>query len=135
MKTIKSRIAPNPREFQYWIDLTADKYGKVIKVWANGRWEKISSSPGSTEGTSDYNELSNKPSINGVTLMGNVALNRLDIQAASEMDKYVEDTEVSSLIPDEYVTETELTNSTYSKEEISEIVSDVEGTNIWNDVQ
>lgn len=133
MKIVSSKIAPNPKEVKYWADLTADKYGKIIKIFNGTEWVALSAAGGS--GSNNYNDLDNKPSINGVTLMGNVALNTLDIQAASEMDKYAEDTEVSSLIPEEYVTETELTEHTYSKEEISEIVSNVEGSNAWNDVQ
>lgn len=134
MNIVKSKIAPNPKEVRYWADLTADKYGKIIKIFDGINWVPLSAAGGSG-GTSNYNDLVNKPSINGVTLMGNVALNTLDIQAASEMDKYAEDTEVPSLIPEEYVTETELSDNTYSKEEIADIISNVEGTNAWNDVQ
>lgn len=133
MKIVSSKIAPNPKEVKYWADLTADKYGKIIKIFDGTKWVPLNAAGGS--GSSNYNDLDNKPSINGVTLMGNVALNSLDIQAASEMDKYAEDTEVASLIPNDYVTETELTDHTYNKEEINEIVSNVEGTNAWNDVQ
>lgn len=133
MKIVSSKIAPNPKEVKYWADLTADAYGKIIKIFNGTEWVPLVTAGGS--GSSNYNDLDNKPSINGVTLMGNVALNTLDIQAASEMDKYAEDTEVASLIPDDYVTETELTEHSYSKEEITEIVSNVEGSNAWNDVQ
>lgn len=134
MNIVKSKIAPNPKEVRYWADLTADKYGRIIKIFDGINWVPFNAAGGSG-GTSDYNDLVNKPSINGVTLMGNVALNTLDIQAASEMDKYAEDTEVPSLIPEEYITETELSDNTYSKEEIADIISNVEGTNAWNDVQ
>ena len=134
MNIVRSKVAPNPKEVKYWADLTADKYGKIIKIFDGKQWVPLSAEGGGS-GTSNYNDLKNKPSINGVTLMGNVALNTLDIQAASEMDKYAEDTEVASLIPDNYVTETELADVTYSKEEIADIVSNVEGSNAWNDVQ
>lgn len=134
MNIVRSKVAPNPKEVKYWADLTADKYGKVIKIFNGKQWISLSAEGGSG-GTSNYNDLKNKPSINGVTLMGNVALNTLDIQAASEMGKYAEDTEVASLIPDNYVTETELAEHSYSKEEITEIVNNVEGSNAWNDVQ
>lgn len=133
MNIVKSKVAPNPKEAKYWVDLTADKYGKIIKVFNGIKWVPISAS--GVEGISDYSDLDNKPSINGVTLMGNVALSTLGIQSTSDMDRYVEDSEVASLIPDDYITETELADVTYSKEEIADIVSNVEGSNVWNDVQ
>lgn len=39
---------------------------------------------GSASGTSDYNELSNKPSINGTTLKGNMSLEKLGIQPTGD---------------------------------------------------
>lgn len=39
---------------------------------------------GQAGGTSDYNELSNKPSINGTTLKGNVSLEKLGIQPTGD---------------------------------------------------
>lgn len=38
MKTIASKIAPNPKEAQLWIDLTADPNGSVQKYWKGGKW-------------------------------------------------------------------------------------------------
>lgn len=35
----RSYIAPNPKEFQYWVDLSADPKGNVIKYYAGGsKW-------------------------------------------------------------------------------------------------
>lgn len=35
----RSYIAPNPKEFDYWVDLTADPKGNVIKYYAGGsKW-------------------------------------------------------------------------------------------------
>ena len=35
----RSYIAPNPKEFEYWIDLAADPKGNVIKYYAGGsKW-------------------------------------------------------------------------------------------------
>lgn len=133
MNIVSSKTAPNPKEVKYWADLTADKYGKIIKIFNGTKWVPLSAS--GVEGVSDYSDLDNKPSINGVTLMGNVPLSSLGIQSSSDMDKYVEDSEIASLIPDDYITESELADATYSKEEIADIMSNVEGSNIWNDVQ
>lgn len=35
----RSYIAPNPKEFEYWVDLLADPKGNVIKYYAGGsKW-------------------------------------------------------------------------------------------------
>ena len=38
MKTIESRIAPNPKEAQIWVDLSADAHGLVKKYWDGAKW-------------------------------------------------------------------------------------------------
>lgn len=38
MKTIESRIAPNPKEAQIWVDLSADAHGLVKKYWDGSKW-------------------------------------------------------------------------------------------------
>lgn len=38
MKTIESRIAPNPKEAQIWVDLSADAHGLVKKYWNGSKW-------------------------------------------------------------------------------------------------
>lgn len=38
MKTIESRIAPNPKEAQIWVDLSADAHGSVRKYWNGSKW-------------------------------------------------------------------------------------------------
>ena len=38
MKTIESRIAPNPKEAQIWVDLSADAHGLVKKYWNGKNW-------------------------------------------------------------------------------------------------
>lgn len=37
-----SRFAPNPQEVAYWIDLTADPNGGVIKTYDGSKWNIIS---------------------------------------------------------------------------------------------
>lgn len=34
----RSYIAPNPKEFDYWVDLSADPKGNVIKYYAGSKW-------------------------------------------------------------------------------------------------
>ena len=38
MKTIESKIAPNPKEAQIWVDLSADARGLVKKYWNGKKW-------------------------------------------------------------------------------------------------
>lgn len=38
MKTVESKIAPNPKEAQYWVDLTADPRGSITKVFNGTKW-------------------------------------------------------------------------------------------------
>lgn len=38
----RSYIAPNPKEFEYWVDLSADPKGNVIKYYAgNSKWKPL----------------------------------------------------------------------------------------------
>lgn len=38
----RSYIAPNPKEFDYWVDLSADPKGNVIKYYAgNSKWKPL----------------------------------------------------------------------------------------------
>lgn len=46
MKTIKSTIAPNPKEATHWVDLSADPQGGVTKQFDGVQWvEAIRISP------------------------------------------------------------------------------------------
>jgi hypothetical protein len=38
MKTIESRIAPNPMEAQIWVDLSEDPHGLIKKYWDGTKW-------------------------------------------------------------------------------------------------
>ena len=38
MKTIESKIAPNPKEAQIWVDLSEDPHGLVKKYWDGTKW-------------------------------------------------------------------------------------------------
>lgn len=75
--------------------------GKYLRVGSDGNVELVNapSGGGSGTGTSDYNDLTNKPQINGVSLSGNKTLDQLGIQAKGN---YL------TSIPDVYVTESEL---------------------------
>lgn len=125
-----SETAPNPKEVKYWADLKADNYGKVIKVFVDGKWEPIAVSNISDLGEISYELLKDKPTINGVELKGNVTLESLGIQSQDELDtKFVSEDELMDMIPEEYVTEEELLNDVYTKEQVNNLV-----TNNWIEV-
>ena len=63
---------------------------------------------GGTGGTDDYTELENKPSINNVTLQGNLTLEQLGIQAAGD---YVSTSEFNNTLNNYVTTNTEQTIS------------------------
>lgn len=118
-KTIFSKIAPNPKEYMYWVDLTADKYGKIIKIFTGNKWESIiglSIDGDQVKGLS-YSDLIDKPTINGVTVAGDISLDQIGA---------ITHTEVEPIIADKYIDETEL------QESINNI--EVSG-GTWSDVQ
>ena len=41
MKTIKSRIQPNPKECDRWVDLSADPMGGVVKYFNGNSWAVV----------------------------------------------------------------------------------------------
>ena len=41
MKTIKSKIQPNPKECERWVDLTADPMGGVVKYFNGNTWAVV----------------------------------------------------------------------------------------------
>lgn len=45
MKTVESRIAPNPKEAQIWIDLSEDPHGLVKKYWNGLKWVEKDNKP------------------------------------------------------------------------------------------
>ena len=63
--------------------------GNKYHLNVSGKWVKTSGSDGSSGGgttSSDYGELNNKPSINGVEISGNKTLDDYGIQSATDND-------------------------------------------------
>lgn len=130
-----SEVAPNPKEVTYWADLRANSYGKVIKVFVDGKWEPIIVTNTSESGEISYELLKNKPTINGVTLQGNVTLESLGIQSVDELDKvFVNENELIDKMDDSFVTEEELFTDIYTKEQVNEIVKNNSSSSNWIDV-
>ena len=72
--------------------------GNNITIEDTEKGIKINSTGGGSGGTSDYTDLTNKPSINNVTLSGNKSLNDLGIQPAGNYALESEIPDVSSFI-------------------------------------
>lgn len=56
---VASKTAPSPYEVTYWIDLTADPHGQVIKCYADGKWAQITKEDSSQQ-QADITALENK---------------------------------------------------------------------------
>lgn len=56
------------------------------RIRGDNTWIKIETGGGGGGGTTDYNQLTNKPSINGVTLSGNKTSDEIDVAPESRVD-------------------------------------------------
>ncbi len=74
-KTIDPTVSISPKAFKPFVTISKDPYNP--------------------SGTGDYNDLSNKPSINGVTLIGDKTADDLELQ--EEMD-FLTDQEIDQII-------------------------------------
>lgn len=72
------------------------------------------SGTGGGSGTTDYVDLSNKPSINGVELNGNKTTSDLGISVPTKTSDLTNDSGFISSVPSEYITETELSSKNYA---------------------
>lgn len=75
MKTIESKIAPNPKEAQIWIDLNADAHGLIKKYWNGLKWVEKSKS---TDINVDEIETFYKKEIEKLNNTLNITLNQYD---------------------------------------------------------
>ena len=97
------------------IDEFQDKIDKADTIVTDGSGDKYLSDDGTyreveggTGGTSDYNKLNNKPSINDVELSGNKTLDELGIQPKGDYLKEETDPTIPSYIKD--IKEEDITN-------------------------
>lgn len=77
----------------------------MLKRWTGVGWENIGGTGGS--GTTNYNELINKPSINGITLEGNVKLN-LEGYTKDEIDNKFNNLNIPNIDLKEYAKKSEI---------------------------
>lgn len=71
---------------------------------------------GSSGGTTNYNELTNKPSINGFVLVGNKTGADLGLVSQSDLDNYVTDSELATELED-YATNASVVAALASKQD------------------
>ena len=78
MKTIESKIAPNPKEAQIWIDLSADAHGTVKKIWNGKKW--IVNNNDNSELIKNLSQIISalETRVNSITEQFNVQLNKLN---------------------------------------------------------
>lgn len=67
IKFLAANIAPKPDEVSYWVDISANPYGGVIKYYDGYDWIKLDQD----SIAEDYLKLRNKPTLNGVVIEGN----------------------------------------------------------------
>ena len=83
----RSYIAPNPKEFEYWVDLSDNPYGGSIKYFNGTEWVRLAASGG----TPDLSNYYTKTQVNKL-------LN--DKANISDVDSKVDDEEVKDVIKD-----------------------------------
>lgn len=67
IKFLAANVAPKPDEVSYWVDISANPYGGVIKYYDGYDWIKLDQD----SIAEDYLKLRNKPTLNGVVIEGN----------------------------------------------------------------
>ena len=76
---VASFNAPNPKEVTYWIDLTSNNDGQVVRCYTNGKWVKINEEQNNVE-EMDIAALKNT--------VANLQTSKLDV---TEHDSFVEE--------------------------------------------
>lgn len=85
-KFSKQGIQPDPREVDYWIDITADPYGSVIKYFNGDTWDELVAY--GEFGMSPYDYYTKKQ-------INEMLNNKAD---AGSVDSKVDDTEIANLV-------------------------------------
>lgn len=93
----------------------------------------LSATGGGSGGSSNYNELTNKPSINGILLSGNKTTSDLGISIPTKTSELTNDSGFITSVPSEYITETELSSAISGKANKNELAS-VATSGSYNDL-
>ena len=98
---LASYVAPKPEEVEYWIDLTANPYGGVIKYYDGKDWIKLDQN----SIAEDYNRLRNKPTLNGVTIEGDKTSEDYNIPTPEAVNEVLDEFRNEITVIDNKVTE------------------------------
>lgn len=101
--------------------------GNNITIDNTGNGIRINSTGGGSGGTSNYNDLSNKPKINNVELSGNKSLNDLGIQPAGDYALESDIPDVSNFITNSVnnLLNYYLKSETYTKQEVNNLIGQI----------
>lgn len=110
MKIIASKSAPNPREVQYWIDLTADKNGGVIKYNKNGKWTPLNADAAQdAEISALIKAVENlNAELNKEVSDRKSADTTVQNKIPTKVSQLTNDSKYLTAVPSQYITETEL---------------------------
>lgn len=98
---LASYVAPKPEEVEYWIDLTANPYGGVIKYYDGKDWIKLDQN----SIAEDYNRLRNKPTLNGVIIEGDKTSEDYNIPTPEAVNEVLDEFRNEITVIDNKVTE------------------------------
>lgn len=87
IKFLATSIAPKPDEVSYWVDISANPYGGVIKYYNGDDWVKLDQ----LSIAEDYNRLRNKPTLNGVVIEGDKTSNDYNIPTPESVELVLND--------------------------------------------
>lgn len=105
----KQDIQPNPIEVDYWVDLSENPYGAIIKYYDGRDWEKLGQAAGQTDVT--WDDITNKPIFAPVATSGDYN----DLTNIPNDNKVITTTSISKIDPTcKLVIATISENSTYS---------------------
>lgn len=101
--------------------------GNNITIDNTGNGIRINSTGGGSGGTSNYNDLSNKPKINNVELSGNKSLNDLGIQPVGDYALESDIPDVSNFITNSVnnLLNYYLKSETYTKQEVNNLIGQI----------
>ena len=127
---VASKYAPNPTEVAYWIDLSADSSGNVIKSNTNGMWIPINNINNSdnTDQTEQINQI--KSNLNAEISRATQAEQNLATTLATKADSGAVYTkqETTDIVNAAKVT----VNNTLTSDSIVEALSAAQGKQLMN---
>ena len=82
-------IQPNPVEVDYWIDLSDNPYGAIIKYWDGTEWSRLAESGGNPELVNYYTKVQVNALLNGKASVESVE-SKVDDEEAKDVVKGIQ---------------------------------------------